>query len=87
MTSRSVLGLSLAGVYAVVCVALIASQGLFGESFIALLLGLPWSMAFAYFEFGNVTGAMIYVMILAPLVLNAFILYWIGRAIGRIGRA
>lgn len=85
MTTPSRTGLILAGAYVLLCVFLIATQGLFGESFIAILLGLPWSMAFAAFEFGNVSGAMIYVLVLAPLVLNALVLYGIGYLLGRGG--
>ncbi len=73
----------LAAIYVVICALLIWSQGLFGESFIALLLGLPWSMVFSLFEFGQASGAILYVMILAPLALNAFLLYCLGVLVGR----
>jgi hypothetical protein len=80
------IGTALAGAYIVLCGVLIGTQGLFGESFIAIILGLPWSMAFAYFEFGNVSGALLYVLVLAPMVLNAALLYWIGLLISKIFR-
>ncbi len=83
MKSSSRLGLILAAIYVVICALLIWSQGLFGESFIALILGLPWSMVFALFEFGGASGALIYVMVLAPLALNTFLLYCLGVLIGR----
>jgi len=76
-------GTVLAALYLITCTYLIATQGLFGESFIALILGMPWSLIFVSFEYGNMTGAMLYFMILAPIVFNAFVLYWIGWLIGR----
>jgi hypothetical protein len=83
MKKFSSLGLVLAGLYLLVSGLLIWQQGLFGESFIAILLGFPWSFALAFFEYGNVSGAMIYVLVLGPLVLNAVLLYWIGAMIGK----
>lgn len=80
-TLQSPLGLALALIYIVISVFLIATQGLFGESFIVLLLGLPWSLVFASFEYGNASGAVLYVFVLGPLALNAVILYWIGSRI------
>jgi hypothetical protein len=77
------IGLTLALLYAAVSAFLIFSQGLFGESFVVLLLGFPWSFIPAFFEFGNVTGAMLYLLVFAPLVLNTLILYWIGSLIER----
>ena len=82
-TMKSKIGLIFALVYVLLCIVLIASQGLFGESFIVIILGLPWSMIFSFFEFGNVAGALLYVMIFAPLVLNTYILYWLGSFFDR----
>lgn len=82
MTLRvSKAGLTASLVYLGLCVYLIATQGLFGESFIALLLGLPWSLVPSFFEFGNVSGALLYILLLLPLVINATILYWMGSKI------
>lgn len=81
MQFTSKLGMALALIYIVLSVWLIATQGLFGESFITLILGLPWTLLLAYFEFGNVEGALLYVLVLTPLVINALILYWIGSLI------
>jgi hypothetical protein len=81
---KSKLGLIFAGVYILVAGYLITTQGLFGESFIALILGLPWSMLMAYFEFGGVAGPFLYVLIFTPLILNALILYWVGSKVERI---
>lgn len=75
--------LLLPALYLLLCAYLIATQGLFGESFIAIILGFPWSFALAFFEFGNVTGALLYVLVLAPLALNAAILWWIGSLFGK----
>ncbi len=80
------LGVALSAIYVIVCAALIYSQGLFGESFIAIILGLPLSLVFASFEFGNVSGFFVYVLVLLPIIFNTFLLYWIGYCIGFIGR-
>ncbi len=85
MTSRSTLGILLAGAYVLLCIFLIATQGLFGESFIALILGMPWTLIFASSEFGNASGAILVVMLIVPMVLNAIILYWLGSLLGRAG--
>jgi hypothetical protein len=73
----------LPALYLLVSAYLIATQGLFGESFIVIILGLPWSFALAYFEFGNVSGMWLYALVLAPLMLNAAILWWIGSLFGK----
>lgn len=86
MISRSALGLFAAGIYLLVSASLIAQQGLFGESFIAIVLGFPWSVALAFFEYGNPSTAMLYVLVLAPIALNAAILYWLGSWIGKRAR-
>lgn len=81
---QSKLGFTLAGVYLLISAYFIFTQGLFGESFIAVILGLPWSMVFASFEYGNANGALLYILILGPIILNAYILYWIGSRIQRV---
>jgi hypothetical protein len=83
MKPRSTLGLTLASLYILASIYLIWTQGLFGESFIAILLGLPWTLGLAYIEFRNATGAVLYALLIAPLVLNAFILYKIGALFGK----
>lgn len=82
-TTPSPVGLLLAGIYLAACIALIATQGLFGESFIAILLGLPWTLGLAAIEFGGASGPLLYVLVLAPMALNAAILYWIGSLFRR----
>ena len=76
---------SLPGLYLLLlCAYLIATQGLFGESFIAILLGFPWSFALAFFEYGgNPSTLMIYVLVLGPIALNAAILWYVGSLIDR----
>jgi hypothetical protein len=83
MKPFSTVGLALSGFYIIASAYLILTQGLFGESFIALILGLPWTLIFSYFEFGNASGALLYAMLIGPMVLNAAILYWIGSLFGR----
>lgn len=87
MTSTfSKLGLTLSALYLIICVALIWTQGLFGESFIAIILGMPLSLLLASVEFGNVSGPLMYVLILLPIAFNAFLLYWIGYLLGKLSR-
>lgn len=74
----------LSGVYLALTALFISTQGIFGESFIVIILGLPWSLVPAYFEFGNIEGFFVYMLVLVPLVLNAAILYAIGHGISRI---
>jgi hypothetical protein len=83
MRSLSKPGIGLAAAYVILCAVLIGTQGLFGESFIAIILGMPWTLALSSIEFGNASGALLYVLILAPMILNALILYWIGSLFGK----
>lgn len=73
----------LPAIYLLISAFFLYTQGLFGESFIAIILGLPWTLALSYFEFGGVEGALLYILLLAPIALNAFILYCIGKAVSR----
>lgn len=82
-TSRSTLGFAFSGLYLLLCAFLIGTQGLFGESFIAIILGLPLSLLMASVEFGNVEGPFLYVLVLLPIIFNAFLLYWIGYFLGK----
>lgn len=79
----SKLGTALAGIYLLISAYLIYTQGLFGESFIALILGMPWSLGFSAIEYGGASGAVLAVMLLAPIALNAYILCWIGKKVSR----
>ncbi len=84
MGHMSKLGLAFSGIFIVAAVYLIATQGLFGESFIALILGLPWVLVFAFFEFGGAAGWLTYIFVLAPIALNAAVLYFIGALLERV---
>jgi hypothetical protein len=84
MITRSPFGLVLAGIYLLFTIFLFATQGIFGESFIALILGLPWSLIFVSFEYGNASGALLYVMVLAPIIFNALLLYGIGMLLEKM---
>lgn len=81
---RSKTGLAFAGAYVLIALYLVATQGLFGESFIALFLGAPWTFGLAAIEFGGAEGVAAWLLIIAPMVLNVFIFYWAGSYIGRI---
>lgn len=85
MTSRHTAGLLLAGAYALLSVFLVLTQGLFGESFIVILLGLPWTLALTAIEFGNASEGVLMAAVIAPMVLNAVILYGIGYWLGKAG--
>lgn len=77
---RPYLGVLFAAMYLIVAGYLIGTQGLFGESFIAILLGMPWALVPSFFEYGGQGGsAVMYFLVLGPIALNAAILYWIGR--------
>ena len=78
----SKLGATCAGLYALVAVYLIATQGLFGESFIAIVLGMPWTLFLVLIEFGGAEGFFSYVLIIIPMLLNALVLYWFGALLG-----
>lgn len=79
----STFGLSVAGIYLAICAYFIGTQGLFGESFITLILGLPWTLGLAFFEYFNASGSVAVVLALIPLALNAGILYWVTARVTR----
>lgn len=76
-------GSILSGLYVLVSAYFIFTQGILGESFIALILGFPWSFGFAFFEFWGATGLLLYILLALPLLLNTAILYWIGSHFNR----
>lgn len=80
----SKIGFLLAGIYLALAVLLISTQGIFGESFIVIILGLPWSLIPSFFEFGNVASPLVYLMVLIPLAVNAAILYGIGHGLSAL---
>jgi hypothetical protein len=79
---KSKTGLLLAGAYGVVALYFILTQGLFGESFIAIILGIPWSFIFSFFEYWQAEGIVAVMLLIAPMLLNAYLLYLIGKKIG-----
>lgn len=81
----SKLGAAFVGIYIAIGAYFILTQGLFGESFIALILGLPWVLIPAYFEFfGLQNDIAMMVFTLTPLVINIVLLYFVGLLIGRV---
>ncbi len=74
-------GLISAGAYLTLCAYFFYTQGLFGESFIAIILGIPWSFVLALIEFGGAEGSILNVLILTPILLNAILLYWLAATI------
>ena len=81
---RSPIGWCAASVYTATAIFLILSQGLFGESFIALILGWPWSalLGFASRMFPAQGSPLylvgLYVQLLVPIMLNAVEFYVVG---------
>ncbi len=76
----------LAGIYVLAAAYFIFTQGLFGESFISIILGMPWTLALSVVEFGGAEGPALYALVIAPMVLNALLLYWIGSVLGKVRR-
>ena len=87
---QSNVGWVLAGLYLAVAVFLICSQGLFGESFIAVVLGLPWSALLVFIGaqgLGNLLyPAGRYAVVLFPIILNTSLLYLIGFGVEKLFR-
>jgi hypothetical protein len=79
----SKLGLLLSGIYILGSMYLISTQGLFGESFIVIILGAPWSFLTVLLGFNATNTLLLYVLFLTPLFLNAIFLYWIGTLLQR----
>lgn len=82
---RSKIGLTFSCLYLFVSIFLIATQGFFGESFIAIFLGWPWSFLLVYFDIVMTQRdplftlpLSLHVQVLGPILLNVIFLYWIG---------
>ncbi len=75
---KSKLGLILSGAYVLIAIYLVSTQGLTGESFISIILGLPWTLALSFVEFGGAEGFLLIILLIAPMALNAYFLYKIG---------
>ncbi len=82
MRTFSKFGFALALLYLLATAYLIGTQGLFGESFIVIVLGLPWTLLFSFFEYWGATDGLLLFLIGLPLVLNTFLLYWVGSLFG-----
>ena len=84
---KSKLGLTLSLLYLLGSIFFITSQGLFGESFIAVILGLPWSFFGIYLRYSqnnSLFHLVLYLKLLVPIVVNIVLLYWIGAGIQRL---
>lgn len=81
---KSKFGLVFGGAFLLIAIYLIATQGLFGESFVALMLGMPWALIPAYFEYGGDSGPLVYFLLVVPILINACILYGVGSFVGRL---
>ena len=87
---QSKIGLTLSILYLLVSVFLILSQGLFGESFIAIILGLPWSFLMIYFNLPIISEnnplfpLFLYIWVLGPVIVNITLFYWIGVGIEKL---
>ena len=82
---QSKVGWCVVGLYIATAVYLIYSQGLFGESFIAVILGLPWSWLLLFIgdlyfppQRSPLYPVVLYLTVLFPMALNAIVLYLIG---------
>ena len=80
----SKIGLSVALVYILISIYFGFRQGLFGESFVAFFLGLPWSFFLVFFDkflpHSTLFHWFLYVIVLGP-ILNTVLLYWFGAGI------
>ncbi len=84
-------GLNLALGYLVVCGILITVFGFFGETFIVLILGAPWSIPlsllaqhYASLEGTGYYNTVVYIAYSAATLLNAVFLYWMGKLFSKL---
>ena len=88
---KSKAGLTLSVLYLIVSIYLILSQGLFGESFIAILLGFPLSFLIVLGGINSIVSEssplfslFLYSWVLAPIIVNLVLFYWIGVGIQKL---
>ena len=88
---KSKVGLTLSFLYLIVSASLVLSQGLFGESFIVLLLGFPWSFLIVLGGINTIVSdssplfsLFLYVWVLVPIIVNVALLYWVGVGIQKL---
>ena len=82
---KSKVGLILSFLYLMGSIFLVLSQGIFGESFIAILLGFPWSFFIilsgintAVSDSNPLFFLFLYVWVLTPIIVNVILFYWAG---------
>lgn len=81
---KSKIGLTFPILYLLGSIFLIITQGLFGENFIVLILGLPWSFGTILLGFTATNTVFLYTLFLMPILFNIIILYWIGMGIQKL---
>jgi len=88
---KSKVGLILSFLYLIGSIFLILSQGLFGESFIAILLGFPWSFLIVLGAVNTIVSdssplysLFLYVRIFVPIIVNIVVLYWVGFVLEKV---
>ena len=82
---KSKVGLTFSLFYLLGSTYLILSQGLFGESFIAIVLGFPWSFLIILSNSHAIVSdssplftLFLYAWLLGPIIVNLVLLYWVG---------
>ena len=88
---KSKVGLTFSLLFLIVSIYLIFSQGLFGESFIALILGFPWSFLIVLSGIHTIVSdssplfsLFLYTWLLTPIIVNVVLFYWIGVGIQKL---
>ncbi len=79
---KSQFGLTFSLLYILGSVYLIVTQGLFGESFVVSMLGLPWSYLFIWSIIHKAIS--LYIVVLGSMILNTVFLYWIGVGVQKL---
>ena len=82
---KSKVGLTFSLFYLLGSAYLILSQGLFGESFIAIVLGFPWSFLIILSNGHTIVTdssplftPFLYAWLLGPIIVNLVLIYWVG---------
>ncbi len=88
---KSKVGLILSFLYLIGSIFLILSQGLFGESFIALLLGFPLSFLIVLGAVNTIVSdssplfsLFLYAWVFVPIIVNIVVLYWVGFVLEKV---
>jgi hypothetical protein len=80
----SKVGLILSGSYLLVSAYIIFTQGLFEDAAVVFGLGFPWGWASLFLGFFSPSVVFSYILFLAPILINAVIIYWIGLGIQKL---